>query len=140
MVDEQDSGNKATEDKPQEQPQEQPKDKIAEKAPVLSLSIKDLKVLYSAYMPFLENGGLFIPTKKSFNMGDKLSLLISLMSEEKKYPVDCKIVWITPDKVHNNMAPGIGVQFTGPTAIELTNKIEQLLSPLSASTDRTNTM
>ena len=26
---------------------------------ILSLTIKDKAVLYSAYMPFLENGGLF---------------------------------------------------------------------------------
>jgi type IV pilus assembly protein PilZ len=29
---------------------------------ILSLTIKDRTVLYAAYMPFLRNGGLFIPT------------------------------------------------------------------------------
>ena len=31
---------------------------------ILSLTIKDKAVLYSAYMPFLDNGGLFVPTNK----------------------------------------------------------------------------
>ena len=118
-------------------------DKTADKPtepPVLSLAIKDLKVLYAAYMPFVDNGGLFIPTKKQFNMGDKISLLISLMSEDKKYPIEGKVVWITPEKVHNNMAPGIGVQFIGALAGELAGKIEKLLTSMAASTERTNTM
>ena len=37
---------------------------------ILSLAIKDKAVLYSAYMPFLENGGLFVPTNKSYSIGD----------------------------------------------------------------------
>ena len=109
------------------------------KSKVLSLAIKDLAVLYAAYMPFVDGGGLFIPTKKVFNMGDRLSLLISLMTEEKKYPVEVKVIWITPDKAHNNMAPGVGVQFSGASAAELCAKIEQLLIGTS-STNRTNTM
>lgn len=31
---------------------------------ILSLTIKDKSVLYAAYMPFIRNGGLFIPTNK----------------------------------------------------------------------------
>ena len=30
---------------------------------ILSLAIKDKAVLYAAYMTFVRNGGLFIPTK-----------------------------------------------------------------------------
>ena len=30
---------------------------------ILQLSIKDKAVLHAAYMPFLENGGLFVPTR-----------------------------------------------------------------------------
>ena len=34
---------------------------------ILSLTIKDKAVLYAAYMPFIKNGGLFIPTNKSLS-------------------------------------------------------------------------
>ena len=37
---------------------------------ILSLAIKDKAVLYAAYMPFVHNGGLFIPTKKDYHLGD----------------------------------------------------------------------
>ena len=106
---------------------------------VISLAIKDPKVLYASYMPFLEGGGLFIPTKKPFNIGDNLSLVISLLSEEKKYPIDGKVVWITPIKA-NNMVPGVGVQFSGTAAAELNAKIEQALTIFATSGERTNTM
>ena len=31
---------------------------------ILSLNIKDKSALYAAYMPYVKNGGLFIPTNK----------------------------------------------------------------------------
>ena len=33
---------------------------------ILSLTIKDKGALYAAYMPFVKNGGLFIPTNKKY--------------------------------------------------------------------------
>ncbi len=46
---------------------------------ILSISIKDLAVLYSAYMPFIENGGLFIPSRKPYEIGDEVFILLGLM-------------------------------------------------------------
>ncbi|MEE8342905.1 MAG: pilus assembly protein PilZ, partial [Gammaproteobacteria bacterium] len=37
---------------------------------LLSLNIKDKAALYAAYMPFVQNGGLFIPTEKDYELGD----------------------------------------------------------------------
>lgn len=106
---------------------------------VISLAIKDPAVLYSAYMPFVSHGGLFIPTKKAFNMGDMLSLVISIMEDTVKYPVDGKVIWITPS-TNNTRTPGIGVQFTGPNAEDLSKKIQNTLLGKVNNTDRTNTM
>ena len=39
---------------------------------ILSLTIRDKAVLYAAYMPFLRNDGLFIPTSKSYNLGEEV--------------------------------------------------------------------
>ena len=36
---------------------------------ILSLTIKDKSVLYAAYMPFIKNGGLFIPTQQKLQVG-----------------------------------------------------------------------
>ena len=63
---------------------------------ILSLTIKDKAVLYAAYMPFVQNGGLFIPTNKQYKLGEEVFLLLNLMDEPEKIPVAGKIVWITP--------------------------------------------
>lgn len=108
-------------------------------AKILSLVIKDLKVLYTAFMPFISNGGLFIPTKKKFNMGDVLSLMITLLDEHIKYSVNGKVVWITPNNAHNRI-PGIGLQFTGENAEKLYQKILILLEKYPSNKELTNTM
>jgi type IV pilus assembly protein PilZ len=43
--------------------------KTGAKSGILSLTIKDKAVLYAAFMPFIENGGLFIPTNKQYLVG-----------------------------------------------------------------------
>lgn len=79
---------------------------------ILSLTIKDKAVLYSTYMPFIRNGGLFIPTTKDYKLGEEIFLLLSLMEESEKIPVAGKIVWITPKGAQGNRTAGIGVQFS----------------------------
>ena len=63
---------------------------------ILSLTIKDKAVLYAAYMPFLQNGGLFIPTNKPYRIGDEVFMLLNLMDEQEKIPVAGKVVRAIP--------------------------------------------
>ena len=51
---------------------------------LLTLTIKDKSALYAAYMPFLDGGGLFIPTNDKYNFGDEVFLLLSLIDEPEK--------------------------------------------------------
>ena len=48
---------------------------------ILPLTIKDKTALYSAYMPFVRGGGLFVPTAKRYNLGDEVFILLTLMDE-----------------------------------------------------------
>ena len=50
---------------------------------LLTLTIKDKSALYLAYMPFVENGGLFIPTNSSYKLGDEVFMLLSVMGEQE---------------------------------------------------------
>jgi len=79
---------------------------------ILSLTIKDKAVLYSAYMPFLENGGLFVPTNKVYRIGDEVFMLLTLMDEPEKIPIAGTVVWVTPKGAQGNRTAGIGVQFS----------------------------
>jgi|TARA_R100001143_G_scaffold23919_2_gene24609 type IV pilus assembly protein PilZ len=79
---------------------------------ILSLSIKDKAALYSAYMPFVSNGGLFVATDKNYKLGEEIFLLLNIMDEPEKIPVAGKVVWITPQGAQGNRSAGIGVQFS----------------------------
>jgi len=106
---------------------------------ILTLTIKDKAVLYAAYMPFIKNGGLFIPTSKSYHLGDEVFLLLNLMDEPEKIPVAGKVIWVTPKGAQGNRAAGIGVQFNGEEETAK-NKIETYLAGSLNSDRPTHTM
>lgn len=106
---------------------------------ILSLTIKDKAVLYAAYMPFLQNGGLFIPTNKPYRIGDEVFMLLNLMDEPEKIPVAGKVVWVTPKRAQGNRASGIGVQFNGQDDTA-SRKIETYLAGTRESERPTHTM
>jgi type IV pilus assembly protein PilZ len=106
---------------------------------ILSLNIKDPAVLYAAYMPYVENGGLFIPTNKKYQIGDEVFVLLSLIDESEKIPVSGKVIWVTPKGAQGNRSAGIGVQFSDQEG-SLVGKIETYLVGLLASGRPTHTM
>ena len=107
---------------------------------ILSLTIKDKSALYAAYMPYIKNGGLFIPTNKAYNLGDEVFMLLTLMEETEKIPVAGKIVWVTPKGAQGNRASGIGVQFSDLDNGAARNKIETYLAGGLKSDRATHTM
>ena len=113
--------------------------KTGAKSGILSLTIKDKAVLYAAFMPFIENGGLFIPTNKQYMVGDEVFMLHNLMDEPEKIPVAGKVVWITPKRAQGNRAAGIGVQFSSQDDTA-TKKIENYLAGIVDSDRPTHTM
>ena len=113
---------------------------VGPKGGILSLTIKDKAVLYAMYMPFIRNGGLFIPTQKPYNLGDEVFMLLQLMEEKEKIPVAGKIVWITPRGAQGNRAAGIGVQFSSQDNGQARNKIEAYLAGALQSDKPTHTM
>jgi len=107
---------------------------------ILSLTIKDKSALYAAYMPFIKGGGLFIPTKKNYQLGDEVFMLLTLMDEPEKIPVAGKIIWITPIGAQGNRAAGIGVQFSDQDEGTARNKIETYLAGALEADRPTHTM
>lgn len=121
-------------------------DKSAEAKPLakrktLSIVIHDIAVLRAAYMQFVKGGGLFIPTKKTFTMGEDTNLVIRLLDEEDPHRVSGKVVWITPQGSPSNKAGGIGVEFAEDQNGErLRSRIEVILGPYLKSQESTHTM
>jgi type IV pilus assembly protein PilZ len=117
---------------------------MTESAPrqgILTFSIKDKSALYAAYMPFVVNGGLFIPTTRDYEMGQEVFLLLNLMEETERLPIVGKVVWKTPNCSGSYRSSGIGVQFSDQDGGGIArNKIETYLAGALSSDRSTHTM
>jgi len=107
---------------------------------VLTLSIKDKPSLYAAYMSFVTNGGLFIPTNRHYDMGQEVLMLLNLMTDVDRLPIAGNVIWKTPPGSESYKAMGIGVQFNGQDGGLARNRIETYLAGALASDRPTHTM
>ncbi len=80
---------------------------------ILSCSIDDKQELYRCYMPFLQGGGLFIPSRKRFRLGDEVLVLLTLMDEERM-AIPGRVAWLSAQSGAQPNA-GVGVQFLDTT-------------------------
>ena len=107
---------------------------------VLQVSIKETAALYAAYMPFVDGGGLFVPTTRAAHMGDQLYLVMTLMDEPDKLPVTGTVIWITPPGTPGRQQ-GLGIQFARDAAGEAARtRIEPLLGGALKSSRPTHTI
>jgi len=108
---------------------------------ILSLAIKDKDALYSAYMPFVKGGGVFVPTAKRYFLGDEVFLLLTLPDDKDRLPVAGKVIWVTPTGAQGNRSAGIGVQIADTNEGQtVRSKIETLLAGMLDSDKPTHTM
>lgn len=117
---------------------------------LLAVTLEDKRMLRAAYMPFLVNGGLFIPSgangpnSENLAFGDEVFVLLRLAkltgetesnARDENLPVAGKVAWITPRGAGGRPA-GIGVQFSDGEAKAL---IEGLLSDCESALDDQDT-
>ncbi|MCE1187380.1 PilZ domain-containing protein [Zoogloea sp.] len=108
---------------------------------VLSLNINSKSALYAAYMPFIKNGALFVPTAREYKIGDGIFMLLQLMEDPTKHPVTGTVVWVTPANAQGNKTQGIGVQFGSDEAGQVVrHRIEQVLAGHLGSARPTHTI
>jgi type IV pilus assembly protein PilZ len=107
---------------------------------MLTLQIEDKNDLYTAYMPFVKGGGLFIPTKKHYKLGDQVFIVLSFMDDPEKLPIAGKVIWTSPKAAQGGHPPGVGVQLGGKDSDKARDKIETYLAGAQKSDKPTNTM
>lgn len=95
----------------------------------ISVEMSDKHDLYAAYMPYLKNGGLFIPTRKTHYLGEDVSVTLELKEQEETIHIEGKVVWITPVHAQDNRRkPGVGIQFNMKDSGGVQKKIEAILA------------
>jgi len=107
---------------------------------VIAFSITDRGALYSAYMQYVTNGGIFVPTARNYRLGDRVFLLLKLMDDTSPHAVEGEVVWVTPTGAQGNKAPGVGIQFSDEDNGRARDNIEQFLGGTLSSERPTQTM
>lgn len=108
---------------------------------VVQLAIKEKAALYAAYIPLFQEGGIFIPTAREYQLGADVYVLMTLPDDTQRYPIAGKVAWVTPARAAGNRAQGVGVRFPADEksrALKL--KIEEILGAHLASDRPTQTI
>ena len=77
-------------------------------------------------MPFIKDGGVFIPTNKAYELGQLVSVQLTIFDSLESHTIDSTVIWMTPMTVQGRSLPGIGVQFQ-PDHHAIKEDIEQRL-------------
>ena len=108
---------------------------------VIQLAIKEKAALYAAYIPLFQEGGIFIPTAREYQLGADVYVLMTLPDDTQRYPIAGKVAWVTPARAAGNRTQGVGVRFPADEksrALKL--KIEEILGAHLASDRPTQTI
>lgn len=108
--------------------------------PSMDCMFTTIDTIYESYMPFLQNGGLFVKTEHDYDLGDLVLLKVTLLDDPTVYSISGKIAWITPKGAQSNKPAGIGVQFSDDTSPGFCHKVEMMLGARLNSSQTTNTM
>ena len=107
----------------------------------MQLNIKEKAALYAAYIPFFEEGGIFVPTAREYKLGDDVYVLLTLPDDPQRYPVAGRVAWVTPARAAGNRTQGVGIQFPrDEKSRQLKLKIEEILGTALASDKPTQTI
>lgn len=94
----------------------------------LQLKLENKAQLYGMHMPFIQGGGVFVPTSQAYELGDRVSLALELVEEGQTHQVEGQVVWKTPLGAQANMTAGVGIQLTGEAGQALQKLINTALA------------
>ena len=108
---------------------------------VFTLVIRSKAALYAAWIPLLKGGGIFLPSNRSHALGEEVLILLTLLDDPNKIPLQGSIAWINPAHSTGNRPQGIGVQLQESEAgRELKKRVEGLLAGALQSSRPTHTI
>ena len=103
----------------------------------LHVVFEDKNDLLNSFMPFVQNGALFVETKKSYQLGDFINVEVNLFDYSVSWV--SKVIWVTPRGAQGGMKMGIGIQLDS-SSDKLKDKIKSHLAGLTSLQKKTDTM
>ena len=108
---------------------------------VFSLVIRSKAALYAAWIPLLRGGGIFVPSTRDHRLGEEVLVLLSLLDDGAKIPIQGHVAWVNPAHAASNRPQGFGVQRPdNETCRELKKRVEGLLAGALQSSRPTHTL
>jgi type IV pilus assembly protein PilZ len=108
---------------------------------VFTLVIRSKAALYAAWIPLLRGGGIFLPSNRAHALGEEVLVLLSLLDDPNKIPLQGNVAWINPAHSAGNRPQGIGVQLQdSEVGRALRKKVEGLLAGALQSSRPTHTI
>ena len=108
---------------------------------VFTLVIRSKAALYAAWIPLLKGGGIFLPSNRSHALGEEVLILLTLLDDGNKIPLQGNVAWINPAHGTSNRPQGIGVQLADSEAArDLKKRVEGLLAGALQSSRPTHTI
>lgn len=107
----------------------------------LTVSFRDTLSLAQAWMPFIRNGALFVPTQERATIGDAAFVLVSLDALQQRHAITGTVVWVSPASPEAGSQTGVGIQL-GDDEIsrKLVSQIADSLGNIQVSLKKTATL
>ena len=108
---------------------------------MIQLKLTDKSQIYNSYMPFLENGGLFVPTDDTLSLEEEVLLVLEIAPHHDKKYLRTKVAWINPVRTSPQRPKGVGLAFDADESnIQVKNLIESELGKMLLSDRITYTL
>lgn len=106
----------------------------------LHLNLSDKEALYLAYMPFAQEGGLFIATNELFEIDTTCEVTLTLPDNAEPISFSAPVIWGSPPNVVGQRKQGIGVALNTDEGKQVRDRIEVLLAGMLDSDKPTDTL
>ena len=78
---------------------------------MLQFSAPNVATLYVHYISKFQNGGIFVPTSRTFELGTEVIVALTLPGREERFAMGGKVAWVTPAQAQHGRSQGVGVAF-----------------------------
>lgn len=94
---------------------------------ITTINYDTVEKLYASYLPFIQNGAIFIPSAQQQMLGEQVFVAITLPNSSERMPLTGKVVWVN-HRAQGQRPAGFAIQLGKDEAgLRIKHEIERLL-------------
>lgn len=95
---------------------------------ITTINYDTVEKLYASYLPYIQNGAIFIPSNSQQQLGSQAFVAITLPGSSERMPLNGKVVWVH-HRSQGHRPAGFALQFGKDEAgLRIKNEVERLLA------------